>query len=214
MRLRGGFGSLCDDVYTGFVEVFNFGEWGAVCDSQAFGVIEDRLIGNVVCRQLGFPHGSTIDPTANSPDPGPDEYTYLPFGVFRDYDNIEEAEEQQARFWLNGVTCRGPEERLVDCDLGAGFQQDNAGCSSPVLRVTVACRTFPIVEALESVTTPAAGGEPVNCVAEHHGLMHETLFRFRTWSGTQSVYIYIQLALHAPRGPVCANCRRLNYQVL
>lgn len=74
VRLRGGFGSLCDDMYTGFVEVFNFGVWGAVCD---YAPDEDRVAGDVVCRQLGFPHGNTIDPTNNAPDPGPAVYLSL-----------------------------------------------------------------------------------------------------------------------------------------
>lgn len=155
VRLRGGFGSLCDDVYTGFVEVFNSGEWGAICDSLAVDVNE-RLAGDVVCRQLGFPHGTTIDSTTNLPDPPPEEYTYIEFGVVPDYDIIDEAREPVERFWLNGVNCRGPEQRLIDCDLGQGFQQGNAGCEGSTLRLTVACRTFPIVEALENVTTPGA----------------------------------------------------------
>ena len=154
MRLRGGFGTPCDAVYSGFVEVFHRGEWGAICQATNGA---DRLVADVVCRQIGFPHGTVIDPATIPPDQERIEndyggYTYGPY-----IQEEEEAEESQERFWLNRVSCFGPEEKLVDCDLGRGFRSDNAGCRASPFRFTVACRTFPVAEALESVTTPGAG---------------------------------------------------------
>lgn len=72
---------------------------------------------------------------------------------------------------LDQVSCTGKEERVPACDLGPGFLEDpddeetadNSTCqnrftasdNSPTLHV--ACRQFPVVEALEGVTTPDAG---------------------------------------------------------
>ena len=149
MRLRGGFGTPCDAVYSGFVEIFHQGEWGAICQI-ANG--PDRLVADVVCRQLGFPHGTVVAPYTIPPD---EQRVAERFGPYTPQE--EEAEESQERFWLNRVSCFGPEDKLVDCDRGAGFRTDNAGCRGRPLRFTVACRTFPVPEALESVTTPGAG---------------------------------------------------------
>lgn len=63
VRLRGGFGTLCDPVHTGFVEVLNDSEWGSICTDRADEDSDaDRLVADVVCRQLGFPHGTRVDP--------------------------------------------------------------------------------------------------------------------------------------------------------
>lgn len=113
-------------------------EWGAICSGAER---TELLVADVVCRQLGFPHGTTVSPSSNA-------------GAF---DYSEEAEESQERFWLTEAQCRGPEERLVDCNLGQGFIADNAGCRGQTSRLTVACRTFAITEALEEVVTPGAG---------------------------------------------------------
>ena len=165
VRLRGGFGTLCDPVHSGFIEVLHFDEWGSVCtDQRAENRAEDNLVADVVCRQLGFPHGTRIDPLTSRPPPSPPDgeapspYTTYYYSSYYDYDSItEEAEEPVDRFWLSEVTCSGPEGRLIDCDLGEGFRNNNAGCSSRPHRIHIACRQFPVVEALEEVTTPDAG---------------------------------------------------------
>ena len=152
MRLRGGFGTLCDPVYTGFVEVFHFDEWGAICTGDT---PDDRLAADVVCRQLGFPHGTMVDALTITVQ----ERIYNEYGGLLYDDYVTEVEENlapQDRFWLNVLDCRGPEDTILDCDLGQGFRADNAGCRSPV-RLTVACRTFPVGAALEDDTTPGAG---------------------------------------------------------
>ena len=116
-------------------------------------------MGDVVCRQLGFPHGSRIDPlTAPAPPPIP-EGALSPYSTYDyDYDApTEEPEEPVERFWLNSVTCNGPESQLVDCNLGQGFLNSNEGCRFSPNRIHIACRKFAIVEALEAVTTPGAG---------------------------------------------------------
>lgn len=153
LRLRGGFGSLCDPIHTGFVEVFHDEEWGAICNGDA-GI---ALASDVICRQLGFPHGTGLNPIGNPADTEADYYFYSDRGV-------EESEEPLGRFWLStsGVICNGPEQRLIDCDLGSGFLQDASGPGPCFFdrnnaRLTVACRTFPATAALENVTTPGAG---------------------------------------------------------
>ena len=154
VRLRGGFGTQCDPVHTGFIEIFHLGEWGAVCQPIQR-EDDDRLVADVVCRQLGYPHGTPVRPLSNPADP-PDsdngDYTYT-----ENEPVTEEAEEPLGRFWLSQAACRGTEDELLDCDLGPGFRRGNAGCTSFPVRVTVACRTFPVPAALESVVTPGAG---------------------------------------------------------
>lgn len=146
MRLRGGFGSQCDLMHSGFVEVFHNNEWGAVLQTAA-----DTLAADVVCRQLGFPHGNALVPGGDPPTPlpPPDAYEY--------YDPYnEEALPPVGRVWLRRVQCNGPEERLIDCDLGRGILPANA----PFLtggRFTVVCRQFAVEAALEAVTTPGVG---------------------------------------------------------
>ena len=166
VRLRGGFGTLCDPVHSGFVEVLHFEEWGSICtDQRAENRAEDNLVADVVCRQLGFPHGTRIDPLTSRPPPSsplggeaPSPYSTYYFPSYYDADYLtEEAEEPVDRFWLSEVTCSGPEERLIDCGLGEGFRNNNAGCRSSPHRIHIACRQFPVVEALEEVKTPDAG---------------------------------------------------------
>ena len=162
MRLRGGFGTPCDPVHTGFVEVFNAGEWGAICVFTGNPRARSALAADVVCRQLGFPHGTRVDPTTNSADAEGDGQDYRDY--FYDYPPVEEAQEAQERFWLSEVFCSGTEDRLVDCQLGEGFLEMNQGCVTEglprPLRMTVACRTFPVEEAFEAVTTLGAGTLP------------------------------------------------------
>lgn len=148
VRLLGGFGSPCDPIHSGYVEVFHLDEWGAICIDEGDA---DVLTADVVCRQLGFPHGAVVDPTTNPPDLEMGQYSY-------NYVDVDEAEEPQGRFFLNSAMCRGSEARLVDCDLGDGLSLLGmpAGCSGTPSRLTVACRTFAVSEALEDVTTPGA----------------------------------------------------------
>ena len=150
MRLRGGLGTPLSPIHSGFVEVFHDNEWGAICDGDPD---REDLAADVVCRQLGFPHGTTVDPTTNPQGTGQrDPFT----GTVPD---VEESQEQQERFWLSGVSCSGIEGRLVDCRGGENFLAEDAqfGCSFEPLRLTVACRTFAVPEALEAVVTPEAG---------------------------------------------------------
>lgn len=156
MRLRGDFSTACDPIHTGFVEVFHAGEWGAICvgDDNI-----DRLAADVVCRQLGYPHGTMVDGLFNVPDYDR-FYRDYPVADYETYPYVPGTEENQLpqdRFWLNTVNCRGPEGSVLDCDLGQGFLSDNEGCNPSPVRLTVACRTFPVGAALEEETTPGAG---------------------------------------------------------
>ena len=139
VRLTGGSGTPCDPLYTGVVEVFraDVEAWGAVCTEVD---PEDRLAADVVCRQLGFPHGTAVAPAGiipegAAPSPGADE-------------------DLMESFAMRGAACRGVEERLDECRLGEGLE---GGCMNKPMRLTVACRQFPVAEALESVVTPGAG---------------------------------------------------------
>ena len=181
VRLRGGFGTPCDPVHSGFIEVLHLGEWGSICTSmEAENLRQDKLVADVVCRQLGFPHGTRVDPLTGLPPPPAtsDSEAPPPGYAYDDYVTVdfaavtEEAEEPVERFWLRGVTCSGIEGRLIDCDLVQGFLNDSSVCQSqprqlftrrepaPDIqphRIHVACRQFPVMEALEAVTTPGAG---------------------------------------------------------
>lgn len=156
MRLRGGFGTPCNPLHSGIVEVFNAGEWGAICDGET-SRRADFLVADVVCRELGFPHGTVVDSLTTLPEARFDYY-------FEDL--AAESQEPQGRFWLDDVRCRGPESQLVDCDLGNGFPAtaDGGGVcggdSPPPAPLRVACRKFAVPEALEAVTTPGAGASP------------------------------------------------------
>lgn len=171
MRLRGGFGTPCDPIYTGFIEILHFDEWGSICTNvRAENRAEDNLVADVACRQLGFPHGTRVNPL--NARPPPDEVTDYPYGTvdysYRSYDytDAEEAEELVDRFWLSSVSCIGTERNLTQCDLGVGFRENNAGCTpenllrlsqNSVHRLHIACRQFPVLEALERITSPGAG---------------------------------------------------------
>eukprot|EP00892_Ulva_mutabilis_P002373 jgi/Ulvmu1/12136/UM084_0063.1 len=161
VRLVGGFGTLCDPLHTGIVEVFHFGEWGALCFDDRD---DDMLVADVVCRQLGFPHGTPVDPTEAEVDSTPDYY----FGPFGPGSGVtEESQLPQERFWLSAASCRGTEVRLVDCDLGPGFRTNNRGCRGAAgTRFQAACRQFAVSEALEDVATPGAVEGDVRLVNE------------------------------------------------
>eukprot|EP00892_Ulva_mutabilis_P012290 jgi/Ulvmu1/9433/UM051_0061.1 len=152
LRLRGGFGTPCDVLHSGIVEIFHLGEWGAICFPLFFKATREA---DVVCRQLGFPYGSIVDPSVNPRDPEPDDDFMFPY-------DPDEADEAAQLIWLGLFTCRGPEAAVLDCDIGSGFFGRDFGCprgrgrvQAPT-RFSVACRQFPIVEALEAVTTPGA----------------------------------------------------------
>lgn len=147
VRLRGGFGTLCDPIHSGFIEILNEGEWGSICTNrEAENDLEDLLVADVACRQMGFPHGTRVNPLTATGKSSED----LP-GL------REAAEPPVERYWLSSVACAGTESRLVDCDIGEGFHQSNAGCmGNNIHRVHVACRKFPVVEASEVVATEGA----------------------------------------------------------
>ena len=169
MRLVGGFGTLCDPLHSGIVEVYHFGEWGALCFD---GRKDDRLVADVVCRQLGFPHGTPVDPTEAEEINDYDDYRF--FFTALAPEAVEESQRPQERFWLSAATCRGPEERLVDCDLGPGFRTANRGCTATgVTRFQAACRQFAVSAALEDVTTPGAGTNVLSrCMHASECLQH------------------------------------------
>ena len=161
VRLRGGFGTPCDPVYSGFIEVLFLNEWGSICtDQRSEGFANDHLVADVVCRELGFPHGTRVNPLTASSTPAEDDaeiqYTTSDYAYYEDT-VTEEAEEPVERYWLNSVTCAGPETALIECNLGEGFLQNNVGCQSQPHRLHIACRKFPVVEALEENTSPGAG---------------------------------------------------------
>ena len=180
MRLRGGFGTLCDPVHSGFIEILHSGEWGSICtDQRRESTAVDTLVADVVCRQLGFPHGTRVDPLVPRPQlPAPGEAPPTDSPIYYEYFTTEETEEPLERFWLTDpdVRCSGPETRLIDCDLrsgpraGPGFLNNSEGCESRPHRIHIACRQFPVADALEAVTDPEAGA--IRSLAQGFAIVH------------------------------------------
>eukprot|EP00892_Ulva_mutabilis_P008801 jgi/Ulvmu1/6293/UM288_0001.1 len=129
VRLRGGVGTPCDALHSGVLEIFHEAEWGRV------NIATNELAPDVACRQLGFPHGTAV------PFDSVTAFTAM---------SLERPSEIQ---WLRDARCRGPEARLVDCELIRGFKRDEF----PARRtVVVVCRQFAVEAAQEEVTTPGA----------------------------------------------------------
>lgn len=70
------------------------------------------------------------------------------------------------RSWLSDVQCRGPEATVAECSNGQEFLAGATECESGQdyyrevtisAQLYVACRHFPVVEALEGEVTPGAG---------------------------------------------------------
>ena len=140
MRLIDGVGSPCDPLYTGILEIFNEGRWGAVCTNGG----RDAITADVVCRQLGFPFGNPVDGDfARRDDDGTDP------------DTLDESEVMSDPVWLFGVSCRGPEENLSDC-LGDYDNFSDGTSDGPCRRrLHVACRQFAVDAALEESSETA-----------------------------------------------------------
>ena len=83
--------------YEGRVEVYHNGAWGTVCDD-----VWDIEDATVVCRQLGFPHGTTQSHTNAQFGPG------------------------TGQIWLDNVACSGQESRLDACG-NEGWGTHNCG---------------------------------------------------------------------------------------
>ena len=158
VRLRGGFGSRCDPVHSGFIEVFHLGEWGNVYTGGGQRNSAGRLrVPEVVCRQLGFTHGARVDPFTTlkrrpppPSDPEADSTTYTRY--YYDYGIVEEGEEPLERTWLANVICSGSEQELSACELDRGFRNDSPRLGVGA-RVIIACRQFPLVEAIDTDTS-------------------------------------------------------------
>ena len=148
LRLSGGFGTLCDPIYTGFVEIFHAGVWGAICRGKSQS--DHRNTAPVVCRQLGFPHGSMVDPSVNPAEADRDILVAEAFEANFALNSADEAEQPIHQYWLAQTRCNGTEQQLVDCDLLGGFiatddQDERCFISAGLLsRFTVECRMFPL----------------------------------------------------------------------
>ena len=94
--------TACDDVHFGAVEFFNAGRWGSICAPDS-DVATFAIDAAVVCRQLGFPFGSLIDPA---------ETFY------------EEPGEMEGIAWASDVLCTGLEDRLDECFFPENFGDD------------------------------------------------------------------------------------------
>eukprot|EP00892_Ulva_mutabilis_P011624 jgi/Ulvmu1/8834/UM049_0014.1 len=164
VRLRGGVGTQCNSVFTGFVEVFHNGAWGAVCMSR---YSRNALVADVICRQIGADHGNLVDPF---PPPPPDlnsdvydateDITVLDLVSLYEDDDLESVVESGGPaslvLLMDGPECRGPEQRLDACDIGNGFHRTDQGCGPQSAQLHVACRNFAVSAALEGVDTQGA----------------------------------------------------------
>lgn len=144
VRLTNGTGSPCDDLHSGIVEVYDAAAaaWGAICTAST---PDDRLAADVVCRQLGFPHGTPEGPIGNSAA-----------GV-----------AGEEGFVIGYVACRGVEQRISNCRLAPGLASGGSACMAKPARLRAACRKFPVAEALERVVTPGAGAASAHDTCVH-----------------------------------------------
>ena len=162
MRLVGGFGTPCDSIHTGTVEIFHAGEWGGICvEAASLRIPVDLLAADTICRQLGFPHGNVVSSVIPGPTPLFLDTYYGPL------DDLVES-EASGRVWLNGLQCFGNEGNVLDCRLDPPeFLTDIEECHRDMFRGTVfgdattrlevACRQFPVEGAEEAIVTPGAG---------------------------------------------------------
>jgi hypothetical protein len=151
IRLTGGFGSRCDSIHTGFVEIYHLGSWGSIC---AVEYMTDPSLAEVVCRQLGFPYGTIVDSWAPTKlQEGHNDYAFYDYNT-----KVEESEEPGLPMWLSALVCKGSEATVAECDLGTGFTEHRRPLDCrPATRLAVACRSFAMVEAQEAVSEPPAG---------------------------------------------------------
>ena len=142
--------AACDDVHLGGVQIFNDGRWGGICFVTSDLDSSFTIDAGVICRQLGFPFGSLMEPGDNNGAP-------VDYVDYRDPGEL---------VWASDVVCSGLEERLGDClfpeDFGANPSRggtDRIPAPSPIGGVigfraecgrrdrgllSVACRRFEI----------------------------------------------------------------------
>lgn len=150
------------------MEIFHLQEWGGVCIDTT---VTEFLHADVICRQLGFPHGT--DASIETDPPGNTGLTNnAGTGIL---------EGLAERAWLPDVRCTGAEAELLECQLGQGFRDDLADCGRSRLRLAVTCRTFAVSEALEDVATPGAR-TPLSSYVQSSSVVE--------WSGQFSCVIY------------------------
>ena len=107
LRLSGGFGTPCDPIYTGFVEIFHAGEWGAICEGSNEFV--HRNTPPVVRRQLGFQHGTVFYRSINPAEADRDILVIEAYAANFALEEADEAEEPIRRYWLAAPGCQGTE---------------------------------------------------------------------------------------------------------
>lgn len=105
------------------------------------------------------------------------EYMHTRLGA-EDYGEVAYAES----VFLSSVECQGTEAAVSECDLDQGFLTNTTACplgdyeddlGFGTLQLHVACRQFPVLEALEAVTTPGAGTHiRCQCHLIVHCLLH------------------------------------------
>lgn len=129
----------CDEVHMGAVEFFNDGRWGQICGPSGQRQGASTVDANVVCRQLGFPFGSLMDP---------DESRFVA---------IEKPNANPVT-WATEVICTGLEERIADCFFPEAFGASGGSVSNglppavagecrdfgTLTALAVICRTFPL----------------------------------------------------------------------
>lgn len=143
VRLRGGFGTPCDPLRSGIVEVFHFGEWGTICGGNTTLTDDFFATGSpqVICRELGFAFGDAIDAPVTTANTTMDAAAPAP------------APAPPGRIWLKDAVCEGVEASLQQCHsfpaefLAADSPESVGGCGATERELAVACRQFPVSEA-------------------------------------------------------------------
>ena len=139
MRLVDCFGTPCDPVYTGMVEVFHRGSWTTFCRRP-----RGTHAAPAICRQLGFAYGNEAHQDAFASE-----------GFEPRRPRLSDVDHE---LWLRDAACLGTESNVTECRLAFRSRaRSQERCRLREPRFEVTCRQFPVRQAQEGLTTAGAG---------------------------------------------------------